>query len=99
MTMHVAVVAGLVGGLLCVSLTACDAVCPAAFEPSANPVGQACSLDKECRVECVCQDPGGDERGVLAGDCYEGVCLDAHDICEGACGARTYAGEFCETRR
>ena len=82
-----------------VTLAACDAVCPAAFEPSANPVGQPCTTDEDCEVECVCQDANGEDRGVLAGQCSENVCEDAHDVCDGACGARTYAGKFCETRR
>jgi hypothetical protein len=77
----------------------CDAVCPAAFDPSDNPVGQSCEVDADCEVECVCQDPNGKDKGMVAGDCFNGTCSDAHDVCEGACGARDYAGKFCEIRR
>lgn len=76
----------------------CSSPCPAEHDPSANPGGRACILGDECRIECVCFDEGGTDDGVFGGACTAGVCQDADAACRDACGARSYAGKYCETR-
>ena len=77
-------------------VAACNTVCPGGHDPEANPGGEACMMDDECRVECICVDDENEEEGIMAGECIGGSCVDAVELCADSCGTLMSTGEYCK---
>jgi hypothetical protein len=76
----------------------CNSLCPGNFDPADNPAGDSCVQDRDCRVECVCENEDGDEIGAFAGACTDKKCDDAAELCPGACGVNSYSGKYCDAK-